>query len=162
MNNRLFAAEVFIRVVEEGSFTAAAQRLGVTKSYASKIVARLEERLGARLLHRSTRQLVLTGPGRAYFERCGEVMRAMEQAEDEAAQLQGTPTGTLRLTLPTAFGVAHLIGGMSVGSISLNPTIGLDSVLLASLFSIGVGLFFGAYPANRAAGLNPIEALRYE
>ena len=61
-----------------------------------------------------------------------------------------------------AFGVAHLIGGMSVGSISLNPTIGLDSVLLASLFSIGVGLFFDAYPANRAAGLNPIEALRYE
>ena len=68
--------------------------------------------------------------------------------------------GLIGVTL--AFGVARLIGGTQFGSFSLNPVIGLDSVLMATLFSVGVGLFFGAYPANRAASLNPIEALRYE
>jgi DNA-binding transcriptional LysR family regulator len=101
--SRLFAAEAFVAVVDEGSFTAAARRLGVTKSYASKLVAQLEERLGVRLLHRTTRKMSLTEAGRAYHERCAEVMRVMEEAETEAAQLQGTPRGRLRVTLPTTF-----------------------------------------------------------
>ncbi len=58
--------------------------------------------------------------------------------------------------------IARLISGMSVGTTTLNTVVDLDSVLLAVLFSAGVGLFFGSYPANRAAGLHPIEALRYE
>src|SRR5262245_19323591 len=72
--SRFFEAEAFVIVVDEGSFTGAAKRLGVTKSYASKLVSRLEDRLGVRLLHRSTRTLSLTEPGRTYFERCTEVM----------------------------------------------------------------------------------------
>lgn len=110
--SRLFEAEVFVLVVDEGSFTAAARRLGLTKSYASKLVTRLEDRLGVRLLQRSTRQLALTEPGRAYYERCTEVMRAMEEAENEATELQMSPRGLLRVTLPTAFGMTYLTGAL--------------------------------------------------
>jgi len=59
-------------------------------------------------------------------------------------------------------GIAHLISGVSVGTMTLQPVISMDSVLLATLFSLGVGLFFGIYPAFRAASLNPIDALHYE
>jgi putative ABC transport system permease protein len=59
-------------------------------------------------------------------------------------------------------GIAHLISGVSVGTMTLQPVISMDSVLLATLFSLCVGLFFGIYPAFRAAGLNPIDALHYE
>jgi putative ABC transport system permease protein len=59
-------------------------------------------------------------------------------------------------------GLAHLISGVSIGSMTLKPTINLDSILLATIFSLVVGLFFGIYPAYRASSLNPIEALRYE
>lgn len=107
--NRLLTAEAFVIVVNEGGFTAAARRLGVTKSYISKLVSQLEERLGMRLLHRTTRKLTLTEPGLAYFERCTEAVRAMEEAETEAAQRQQTPRGRLRVTLPTAFCVPELV-----------------------------------------------------
>lgn len=106
--SHLIELEVFLVVVEEGSFTAAAGRLGVTKSYASKLVARLEERIGVRLLQRTTRQLSLTEVGRAYFERCSEAMQALREAEGVAAELQTSPQGRLRISLPTAFGVSHL------------------------------------------------------
>jgi putative ABC transport system permease protein len=59
-------------------------------------------------------------------------------------------------------GIAQLISGLSIGSMTLQPVINLDSILLATLFSLVVGLFFGIYPAYRASSLNPIEALRYE
>ncbi|HVG62300.1 MAG TPA: LysR family transcriptional regulator [Hyalangium sp.] len=111
--SRLFEAEVFVLVVDEGSFTAAARRLAITKSYASKLVTRLEDRLGVRLLQRSTRQLTLTEPGRAYYERCTEVMQTLEQAEDEATSLHAAPRGRLRVTLPTAFGMSYLTGPLA-------------------------------------------------
>ncbi len=94
--------------MDEGSFTAAARRLGVTKSYASKLVSRLEDRLGIRLLHRTTRRLSLTEPGRGYYERCTEAIQTLEEAETEATWLQNAPRGRLRVTLPTAFGVTYL------------------------------------------------------
>jgi putative ABC transport system permease protein len=62
----------------------------------------------------------------------------------------------------TGAGIAHLISGVSVGTMTLQPVISMDSVLLATIFSLGVGLFFGIYPAFRAASLNPIDALHYE
>jgi DNA-binding transcriptional LysR family regulator len=108
--NRLLEAEVFVRVVEDGSLTAAARRLGMTTSYASKLVTRLEERLGSQLLIRTTRKLTLTDTGRAYYERCTAAIQELEAAEQMATDLQQSPRGTLRVTLPNAFGMLFMMG----------------------------------------------------
>jgi DNA-binding transcriptional LysR family regulator len=107
--NRLFEAEVFCLVVNKGSFTAAAERLNITKSYASKIITRLEDRLGIRLLQRTTRNLTLTEPGRVFYERCSEVMRTLEAAEAEATLQQTQLRGHLRISLPVGFGLTYLV-----------------------------------------------------
>jgi DNA-binding transcriptional LysR family regulator len=106
--SRLEEAEIFVHVVKAGSFTAAATELGVTKSHVSKQITRLEERLGTRLLQRSTRQLALTEPGLAYYERCAEALAVVTEAEDAATTLQGSPQGTLRVTVPASFGSRYL------------------------------------------------------
>lgn len=106
--SHLVEIEAFLVVVEEGSFTAAARRLAVTTSYASKLVGRLEDRLGVRLLQRTTRQLTLTDPGRAYFEQCSEAMQALKAAEAQATELQTSLQGRLRIALPMAFAVNYL------------------------------------------------------
>ncbi len=100
--------EAFLVVVEEGSFTGAAPRLSVTKSYVSKLVGRLEDRIGARLLQRTTRQLTLTEVGRTYYERCSEAMQVLKEAEAAATELQRSPQGRLRISLPAAFTVDYL------------------------------------------------------
>lgn len=106
--SRLEEAEIFVHVVKAGSFTAAAAALQVTKSHVSKQITRLEDRLGTRLLQRSTRQLALTEPGQAYFERCADALAAVADAEDAATALQGRPQGTLRVTVPASFGSRYL------------------------------------------------------
>ncbi len=108
--NRLLEAEVFVRVVEDGSLTAAGKRLGMTTSYASKLVTRLEERLGSQLLIRTTRKQTLTETGRAYYERCTEAIRGLEEAEQMATDAQQAPRGTLRVTVPNAFGTLFAMG----------------------------------------------------
>lgn len=102
-------AEAFIRVVECGSFTAAASKLGIGKSYVSKLIGRIEERLGVRLLHRSTRALAVTEAGHAYHERCLAALEALEDAETAATELHVRPRGRLRITVPAVFGATHLI-----------------------------------------------------
>jgi DNA-binding transcriptional LysR family regulator len=99
---------VFVQVVQSGSFTAAAERLQVSKSVVSKYVSRLENRLGARLLNRTTRRLSLTEVGRVFYERSRDGLNAIEEAELEVSRMQGAPTGTLRLNTPMSFGVLHV------------------------------------------------------
>lgn len=106
--SHLVDMEAFLMVVEAGSFTAAATRLGVTKSYVSRLVGRLEDRIGVRLLQRTTRKLTLTEVGRTYYERCSEAMLLLKEAEAEAAELQSSPQGRLRISLPAAFTVDYL------------------------------------------------------
>lgn len=98
----------FAAVVEAGGFSAAAQRLGVTKSAVSKQVSRLEERLGARLLNRTTRRLALTDAGQAFHERALRILAEAEEAEQAVGQLHASPRGLLRISAPMSFGLRHL------------------------------------------------------
>jgi DNA-binding transcriptional LysR family regulator len=96
---------VFVRVVQAGSFTAAAGVLDMPKSSVSRRVAELEERIGARLLQRTTRKLHLTEVGSAYFERAARVVADAEEAEQAVSSMQAEPRGKLRVTAPLSFGM---------------------------------------------------------
>ena len=99
---------VFVRVVERGSFTLAADELELSRAVVSKYVSRLEERLGARLLNRTTRRLALTEAGAALFEASRGALERIEEAEGAVAQLQREPRGRLRVSAPMSFGILHL------------------------------------------------------
>ncbi|HEX5639178.1 MAG TPA: LysR family transcriptional regulator [Burkholderiaceae bacterium] len=90
--------EAFVRVVEAGSFVAAADRLGISTSSLSRMVADLEQHLGTRLLHRTTRRLSLTESGQAYYERCVTLLADVAEAEAVAGQSAAQARGTVRLT----------------------------------------------------------------
>jgi len=98
----------FVAVVEAGSFTAAAERLDVGKSVVSRRVSSLEERLGAQLLRRTTRQLSLTDSGSAFYERCIRLLADLDEAESAVAREHGDLRGELRVALPLSFGLRHM------------------------------------------------------
>lgn len=110
--NDLSGIAVFAAVVEEGSFTKAGARLGVSKSAVSKQVTRLEERLGAQLMNRTTRRLSLTEVGQAFYERCRRIVAEAEEAELAVTRLQESPRGVLRISAPVSFGIEHLAGAL--------------------------------------------------
>jgi len=99
---------VFAAIIEQGSFSKAADVLGITKSAVSKRITGLEARLGVRLLNRSTRKLSLTEAGERYYKHAQQALLAAEEAESAATELQNIPKGTLRLVTPMSFGVSHL------------------------------------------------------
>ncbi|MCU0659982.1 MAG: LysR family transcriptional regulator, partial [Polyangiaceae bacterium] len=99
---------LFARVVSRGSFTEAARELGVPASTLSRKVSTLEERLGVRLLERTTRQIRLTDAGELYYERCGRLSREAEDADRSIMALQTSPKGTLRVTAPPFFAESNL------------------------------------------------------
>ncbi|MFM5440196.1 LysR substrate-binding domain-containing protein [Aeromonas enteropelogenes] len=100
----LNAALILVRIVDKGSFTAAAQELGMTKAMVSRRIAELERRLGVRLLYRSTRQLTLTEEGEQYYQRCSKAVDALTEAELMLSARQQEVTGTLKLAVPIETG----------------------------------------------------------
>lgn len=100
--------EAFVRAVELGGFSAAARELGLTPSALSKLVSRLEARLGVRLLNRTTRALTLTAEGESYFTRSQRILADIRDAEAEAARARDRPRGLLRMNVGAAFGLHQL------------------------------------------------------
>jgi DNA-binding transcriptional LysR family regulator len=99
----------FVRVVEQQSFSAAAASLGLTPSAVSRLVSKLEDRLGLRLLHRTTRRLTLTSEGEVYFARARSILADIDEAETEVRKLRGAPRGRLRINTSNAFGMHQLV-----------------------------------------------------
>ncbi|MBY4593007.1 LysR family transcriptional regulator [Rhizobium redzepovicii] len=95
---------IFMAVVDAGSFIAGGQAMGLSRSAAGKAVIRLEDRLGARLLNRTTRTLSLTDEGRVFYERGLQILAAVDEAEASLGGQSGMPRGLLRVTVPDAFG----------------------------------------------------------
>ncbi len=102
------AIPVFVAVVENGGFSAAARMLGISKSAVSKRINQLEVHLGVRLLHRTTRKLSLTEAGERYFEHAAQALTAAGQAEDAVTELQSEPQGKLKISSPMSFGRLHV------------------------------------------------------
>lgn len=99
---------IFVQVVDRGNFSAAADELGLTPSAVSKLVSRLEGRLGTRLLHRTTRRLALTAEGETYLLRARDILSAIDEAEAEVSRTGRAPRGRLRVTCTTGFALHHL------------------------------------------------------
>ncbi|MFC3207408.1 MAG: LysR family transcriptional regulator [Mesorhizobium sp.] len=108
MDNRTGEMQVFLRVVETGSFSEAARLLRMTPSTVSKLVSRIEARLGVRLVERSTRRLSLTAEGQIYYERSQSLLHELDEAEREVSQGAATTSGTVRVNISVALGVLGL------------------------------------------------------
>lgn len=100
--------QIFVSTVDAQSFTAAADKLGLSKQFISRRVMALEERLGARLLIRTTRKLSVTDTGRAYYERALKIIDEVNEAEQLVSSANASPRGTLRISAPVSFGTLHL------------------------------------------------------
>lgn len=109
MKDRLNGMRVFAQVVEAKSFSAAADKLGMSKSLASRHVSALERSLSVRLLNRSTRKLSLTEAGALFYEHCARIVQEAELAEQRLTRAQSEPAGLVRVTAVPAFAVRHVL-----------------------------------------------------
>ncbi|MGB8701746.1 MAG: LysR family transcriptional regulator [Thermosynechococcaceae cyanobacterium] len=106
--DKLDSLRAFTQVTEAGGFAAAARQMGVTRSAVNKLVIQLEQELGVQLLHRSTRRVSPTETGRAFYERCVQILADLEEAQQAVSQLQEEPKGTLKINAPMTFGTLYL------------------------------------------------------
>lgn len=106
--DRFADMQIFVKVVEVGSISGAADKLDIAKSAVSRRLSELESRLGVQLLQRTTRRLNLTESGRAYYERCQQILADVEETEQAVSSVHGALSGKLRVTLPLSFGLLHL------------------------------------------------------
>ena len=122
--DRLTSLTTFVRVVDSGGFSAAGRRLNMSTTMVSNHVQALEDRLGARLLNRTTRKVSLTEVGKAYYDRCTQILADLEAADDIAGALQSTPRGTLRIY--TATHIVPYIAPVVAGFLSSYPEVKVD------------------------------------
>ncbi len=123
--DRVTGVQLFVRIVETGSFSKAAQELGVTQPTATKAVAATETRLGARLLHRTTRGVTPTEVGALYYEKCKRIARELDEADNLATLMQSGVGGTLRVSCSVAFGRRVLVP-LAIAYMRQHPGLTID------------------------------------
>jgi len=123
--DRFREMETFVAVVDAGSFVGASEKLRISKSVASRIVQELEERLGGRLLHRTTRRLSLTEAGQSYYQRCQQILDDMAEAEGAVRSEREKVFGSLKISAPLTFGTMHLARYWGE-FLALHPQVKLD------------------------------------
>lgn len=142
--DRLQCMTSFVRVVERGSLAAAAEGTGFTPTMVGNHIRYLESRLGARLLHRTTRRQSLTELGRTYYERCQAILREVEDAEAQAAQARAEPRGVLRVNAPVTLGTG-LLTTLVARYLALHPEVEVELSLddrVADLLQAGTEVAF--------------------
>ena len=122
--DRLTSLTAFVRVVDSGGFSAAGRRLNMSTTMVSNHIQALEGRLGARLLNRTTRKVSLTEIGKAYYDRCTQILAQIEQADEVAGALQSKPRGTLRIY--TATHIVQFIAPVVAEFLKLYPEVKVD------------------------------------
>jgi DNA-binding transcriptional LysR family regulator len=143
---------VFTKVVETKSFTGAAEQLVLPKSTVSRKLAQLEERLGVRLVQRTTRKLALTDIGQAYYERCARIVADLASAEQLVTDMQATPRGRVRVTAPIDL-TSRYLGGIIATFLESHPDINVEldaTDRVVDLIEEGydVGIRFGPLPES--------------
>ena len=123
--NRLLEMEIFAKIVEAGSISAAADRMDMAKSAVSKRLSDLESRLGATLLTRTTRRLSLTGAGSGFYERCKQILHDVADAENGVAETDRSITGRIRVAAPLSFGLEH-VGPAISDFMQVHPNVAVD------------------------------------
>ena len=123
--DRFEAMQAFARTAELGSLSAAARAIDTSPASVSRLIAGLEDRLGARLIERTTRRLTLTESGRLYLERCRRILDELGEAEQAVAGLAGAPAGELRVSGPTLFG-RHYLAAALPGFLARHPGVSLS------------------------------------
>ncbi|WP_395675419.1 LysR family transcriptional regulator [Inquilinus sp.] len=126
--DRLTTLDLFVRIVDAGSFAAGAEQLGQSRALASRAILDLETRLGTRLLNRTTRRLSLTEAGAAFYRRAQRITADMAEAEEEATALHARPRGLLRVNAPMSFGVLHVAPALAA-YLERYPEVSVDLTL---------------------------------
>src|SRR6187399_249836 len=152
--DRLLGMRIFVLAVDRGSFAAAARECRITPPMVGKHIRALEERLGSRLLARTTRRQNLTEVGRRYYERCRRILQEVDDAELEAHSARDTPRGLLRISAPVSFGsmrLAPVLGEF----LDSHPAIEIELLLEDGI----VDLVGGGYDAAFRIGALPDSGL---
>lgn len=109
----LNSLSIFVKVAEHHSFSVAAERLGITPSGASRAIGRLEQKLGVKLLNRTTRSVSLTDDGMGFFQRCRQILADIEEAKAAVTRTQSTPRGHMRVQIPVGFGKRVIVPALA-------------------------------------------------
>ena len=165
--DQLLAMEIFVEVAQQRSFTAAGQRLGLSRAMVSKTIMQLEDKLNARLLHRSTREVSLTDAGRAYLAPCMATVSQAQEAARSVAQVVQTGAalaGPLRIQAPSSFGSAWLADAVARFSLlhpQLRAELFVDDALLDPIrHGFDLTIRVGGIPDSSALAMRPLAPCR--